>query len=172
MSGLFVPEIPTSKKTKHRAQGSPFSLCFCDSLSLGICQHHAIAEFLLQGQFPCFPNLSNSSGERKPNPSCMTTSEEGQAPAKLHQFLWDGTGPRLTVLAFLLQRCNGVTTSSPTPAGLEQILRPVFFFAARAISGQLHPSPWALSGSDFHLHYSFCTHVMKLSQGKKTYTQQ
>lgn len=46
------------------------------------------------------------------------------------------------------------------PAGLDQVPDPSYF-AALPVSGQLYPSPWALSGSDSHLHHSFCTQVMK-----------
>lgn len=117
MSGLFVPDTwnPHKWKTKQKAQGSPFIPCFQGLLSLDICQHHAIAEFPLQGQFPCLPRLSNSSRERKPNPFCTATTEERRVPAQLCRFCWgmikaDGACP-----FFVVQRWHNIFADASWP---------------------------------------------------------
>lgn len=97
-------------------------------------------------------------GRKSSTPPVWPQQRRGESQPSCTDCFW--AWPRLRALALLLEHSNG-TTCLPMASGLEWIPDP-YYFAAWSISGQLHPSPWALSGSDSHLHHSFCT------QGKKT----
>lgn len=67
-----------------------------------------LLSFLSRASFLVCPDLSNSSGEKKPNPSCMTTTEERRVPAQLDRFFWGMTKADSTCTSFAVQRWHDI----------------------------------------------------------------
>lgn len=97
---------------------------------------------------------------KSPTPLVWPQQRRGESQPSCTECFW--AWPRLEALALLLEHSNG-TTCLPMASGLEWI-PDLYYFAAWPISGQLHPSPWALSGSD-----SICI-IAFAHKGEKTTT--
>lgn len=82
----MTPEIPRSEKQSGGHKAPHFLHAFAVCCLWTFVSTIQLLGYLSRASFLIWPDLSNSSGERKPNPSRMTTAEERRVPAQLCWF--------------------------------------------------------------------------------------